>query len=1009
MANATSFIANVNKLAAKVDTIVSANNIFDTNIIPILEEVAALDLQAITADLKKGTFLGNRKLDIDLALNVQGITSTLKEQDPAAAEAIWATRGSSVLYDSATITFVDGVVVELPFLSDNNPTSVSNSDGLLVQFNRTDVVNAVAQEDLIYSFDIIDNNLYTVTIDNIGYTYTTGVGATKGEIVTGLTNQINSGSEPWTAYNEIDNIRIKANIAGNAFIATVDATMLIQSSVANVTAGNYPTAFLTKLNDTSFNSFTLDTVNNTVRLYDVIGASSNIEKIQLHTSTNASTYNDTSPVYYWAKTTSALTTLSMRTGDIIKLGNEIDNIILLASNIDQVLAIQNRVPELVDTYVNGVAQGDVTIYNKLTELHEIYLQLAGLVVVYNDIKAGGTNYTNSVATDLQGANNIGVIATDLNLGAASKIDITGSNMANIATVADDKINVDTVATNIADVNTVATNIADVNTTATDIANVNTAAGNITSINTVSTNMADINTIVTDITNIDIVATDIANVDTIVTNMANVDTTAINIAGINTIATDIVNVNTVVDNINNVITIASDITNVDTVVTNIADVNTVATNIADVNTISTNILNVNTVATDIANVNTVATNITNLDNIVTTIIPNITEVLNADANAATATTKATEANNSAVAAAASLAQIESISVGSTTTGAAGTSAVVTYNSGTNEFAFVVPKGVKGDKGDSFAVNAVGLIANRSIYDGQTQGFSFLAIDQSKIYFKLSAATADWSTGAPFGKGDTGAAGADGNGIVSTVFTSSTGGGVAGAAGETDTYTITYTDATTDTFSVHNGIDGSVAQSSESFIATAGQTTFTIAAGYTVGLIDVYLNGSKLLVGTDYTANDGSTVILGVAAALNDVVDTNSFGAFQVANTYTKGETDTLLNAKEPADVTILKDADIGVNVQAYDASYGTDKTRLANTSGTNTGDQDISGIATNASNILLKADKATTYTKSDVDSFIGTKQDTLVSGTNIKTINGVSILGSGNIITTYSYASSLKFN
>jgi hypothetical protein len=46
---------------------------------------------------------------------------------------------------------------------------------------------------------------------------------------------------------------------------------------------------------------------------------------------------------------------------------------------------------------------------------------------------------------------------------------------------------------------------------------------------------------------------------------------------------------------------------------------------------------------------------------------------------------------------------------------------------------------------------------------------------------------------------------------------------------------------------------------------------------------------------------------------------------------------------------------------------TDIARLANTSGTNTGDQDLSG-----------------------------KQDTLVSGTNIKTINSTSLLGSGNI-------------
>lgn len=50
------------------------------------------------------------------------------------------------------------------------------------------------------------------------------------------------------------------------------------------------------------------------------------------------------------------------------------------------------------------------------------------------------------------------------------------------------------------------------------------------------------------------------------------------------------------------------------------------------------------------------------------------------------------------------------------------------------------------------------------------------------------------------------------------------------------------------------------------------------------------------------------------------------------------------------------------------------------------------------NTLLggKADTATTYTKTEVDTALGGKQATLVSGTNIKTINNESILGSGNI-------------
>ena len=46
----------------------------------------------------------------------------------------------------------------------------------------------------------------------------------------------------------------------------------------------------------------------------------------------------------------------------------------------------------------------------------------------------------------------------------------------------------------------------------------------------------------------------------------------------------------------------------------------------------------------------------------------------------------------------------------------------------------------------------------------------------------------------------------------------------------------------------------------FTATASQTTFTPTSGYTVGYLDVYLNGVKLINGEDYTASNGSTFVL-----------------------------------------------------------------------------------------------------------------------------------------------------
>lgn len=62
--------------------------------------------------------------------------------------------------------------------------------------------------------------------------------------------------------------------------------------------------------------------------------------------------------------------------------------------------------------------------------------------------------------------------------------------------------------------------------------------------------------------------------------------------------------------------------------------------------------------------------------------------------------------------------------------------------------------------------------------------------------------------------------------------------------------------------------------------------------------------------------------------------------------------------------------------------------------------ETSGATEISTALNAKADTATTYTKTEVDNAItaatSTKQDTLVSGTNIKTINNESILGSGNI-------------
>jgi hypothetical protein len=66
----------------------------------------------------------------------------------------------------------------------------------------------------------------------------------------------------------------------------------------------------------------------------------------------------------------------------------------------------------------------------------------------------------------------------------------------------------------------------------------------------------------------------------------------------------------------------------------------------------------------------------------------------------------------------------------------------------------------------------------------------------------------------------------------------------------------------------------------FTATAGQTTFS-PPSYTVGYIDVYQNGVRLGA-ADYTATNGTTIVLAVGANLNDLITTESFYVSSVLN-------------------------------------------------------------------------------------------------------------------------------
>ena len=100
----------------------------------------------------------------------------------------------------------------------------------------------------------------------------------------------------------------------------------------------------------------------------------------------------------------------------------------------------------------------------------------------------------------------------------------------------------------------------------------------------------------------------------------------------------------------------------------------------------------------------------------------------------------------------------------------------------------------------------------------------------------------------------------------------------------------------------------------YVATQGQTVFSV--NYDLGSVDVYVNGIRL-ANTDFEATSLTSVTIAGGLNAGDIVELVSFGAFTVANTYTKAETDNGLSFK--ANTADLKEIGVGQTWQDLTAS------------------------------------------------------------------------------------------
>ena len=79
------------------------------------------------------------------------------------------------------------------------------------------------------------------------------------------------------------------------------------------------------------------------------------------------------------------------------------------------------------------------------------------------------------------------------------------------------------------------------------------------------------------------------------------------------------------------------------------------------------------------------------------------------------------------------------------------------------------------------------------------------------------------------------------------------------------------------------DAAVIVARQTYTASGVTTDFTFSSGYTVGYMDVYLNGVRLIDATDYQASNGASVGLTSAAQNGDVLELVAYKAFNLGQT------------------------------------------------------------------------------------------------------------------------------
>ena len=459
-----------------------------------------------------------------------------------------------------------------------------------------------------------------------------------------------------------------------------------------------------------------------------------------------------------------------------------------------------------------------------------------------------------------------------------------------------------------------------------------------------------------------VAGSIANVNTVGAAVANVNTVAGNIASVNTVAGNNANVNKVAAVDVKVTTVANNDANVTTVAGSITSVNTTAAAIANVNTTAGSIGNVGTVATNIANVNAVAGNNTNI----TAVAGNSANINSAVANASNI--------NAAVANAANISTVAGNTANVTKVAAIDTRVTTVANNDAN---VTTVAGISGN-----VTTVAGIATNVATVANNNANVTSVANNAANIN----------------------AAAGNAANINAAVANATNINAVVANAANINTVAGVNADVTTVATNIAAVLDAPNQAAGAAASAVSAAASAATAAALLDNFDDRYLGAKASAPATD---NDGNALVVGAlyfntTDGVMSIYTTSGWIAASSASVATLATFEFVATAGQ----TVFSGADAngaslsytapaimvtlnGVRLRPDDDYTATDGVNITLVSAATAGDE----LVVDAFGNFLVAD---TYSRAEVASFISSKQDVLISGTNIKTLNSESLLGSGDI-------------